>query len=351
MALTVDAHGERRMTEDTGGATRVALEELLDRVVPHIQVFLQDDLIDLAEYRKVLLQARASNDAHDKSRVNSYEVKIQDQNLSDEIRNVIERELSEYIHDNKVRTAVVAMHRLPHMDFSVTAAIQRLLDLSIILGAEEAANGFVRSLEADSCPYRRLTLLGGVTVEEEIPLYDGIRLLALPDINESLSSTFPDLLPDSELRHRFREAVLIEEERTISPQFMRPDDDSKFLTKATSQEAPDFDPGAFCLILSLVTKRQAYVSMQWTNMPEDEFINLLSGGAFLYFSVQSPELSMPFSANEIAEARTVYDQFRSAPANIKRRLEIPLTRLAASTNPTRSRIDTTIDLERAQIGG
>ena len=107
------------MTEDAGGATKAALEQLLDRALAHIQVFIQDDPIPLSEYQAVLLQARVSNNAHDKSRVNSYEVKIQDQNLDNEIRHFIEQELSEYIHDNKVRTALEEMYRLPQMHFNL----------------------------------------------------------------------------------------------------------------------------------------------------------------------------------------------------------------------------------------
>ena len=331
------------MTEDAGGATKAALEQLLDRALAHIQVFIQDDPIPLSEYQAVLLQARVSNNAHDKSRVNSYEVKIQDQNLDNEIRHFIEQELSEYIHDNKVRTALEEMYRLPQMHFNLDGLRKRLLDLSIILGAEAATNSFVSS-QADSCPYSKLTLVGGVTLDEEMNLYDGIRLLPLPEADESLSSTYPSLLPDSELRHRFREAVLIEEERTVSPQFIRPDDDSKFVTKATSQQAPDFDPRTFCLILSLVTTRYAYISMEWASMSEDEFINILSGSAFQYIVIQTPELSLPVTASEIGEAQTVYEEFRNSTPGTQKRLSIPLTRLAATTDNNRSPLDRIIDL-------
>lgn len=37
------------MTEDAGGATKAALEQLLDRALAHIQVFIQDDPIPLSE--------------------------------------------------------------------------------------------------------------------------------------------------------------------------------------------------------------------------------------------------------------------------------------------------------------
>ena len=344
MGVVVRVNGDRRMTEDAGGATTAALEQLLNKALPHIQVFIQNDSIPLSEYHAVLLQARASNDAHERSRINSYEVKIRDQNLDNEIRYFIEQELSEYVHDNKVRTALGKMHGLSQMNFSLAGLRKRLLDLSILLGVEEATSSFVRSLEADSCPYRRLTLLGGVTLEEEMNLYDGIRLLPLQETDESLSSTYPSLLPDSELRHRFREAVLIEEERTVSPQFIRPDDDSEFVTKSTSQQAPDFDPRTFCLSLSLVTTRHTYVSMEWESMSENEFINLLSGSAFQYVVIQTPGLSLPVTASEIAEAQTVYEKLRTSSIDTQKRLKIPLTRLAAATDNNRSPLDRIIDL-------
>ena len=344
MAVVVGIPGDRRMTEDAGGATKAALEQLLDRALAHIQVLIQDDPIPLSTYRAVLMGARASNNAHDKSQVNSYDVEIQDQSLDNEIRDLILQELSEYVHDNMVRTALEEMYRLPHMHFSLDGLRKRLLDLAIILGAEAASSSFMRSLQADSCPYSKLALIGGVTLEEEIDLYDGIKLLPLPETDESLSSTYPSLLPDSELRHRFSEAVLIKEERTVSPHFMRPDANSKFVTEAISQQAPDFDPRTFCLIVSLVTTRHAYVSMEWASMSEDEFINLLIGSAFQYVVIQTPELSLPVVASEIAEAKTVYEQFRNSTPGAQKRLKIPLTRLAVSTDNNRSPLDRIIDL-------
>ena len=333
------------MVEGPSSTTRAVLEELLDRVFPHIQVTIQDNVIAVPEYRNILRRARASNDAHDKSHVNSYEVKIQDPSLDNEIRNFIEQELGEYIHDNKVRTALEKTYGLPKgMHFRLDGIRKRLLDLLIILGGEAATDSFVRSLQSYSCPYRKLTLVGGVTLDEEMDLYDGIRLLPLPETDESLSSTYPELLPGSELRHRFREAVIIDEERTVSPQFIRPDDDSEFVTKATSQQAPDFDPRTFCLLLSLVTTRHAYVSMEWASLSEDEFINMLTGSAFRYVVIQTPNLSFPVEADEIAEALIVYEKFRSSTPGTQKRLRIPLTRLAIAADTNRSPLDRIIDL-------
>ena len=311
---------------------QLALRELLDRVLLAVQVHRQDELIDLSEYRDVLLRARASNNIHDISRVNLYEVKIQSQSLTDEVQRLIEQALSRYIHDNKVRTAGAAIYGLSHVAFSMDALLERLLNLSIMLGAEGATGSFVNSIEADTCPYRKLTLVGGVTLQEEMLLYDGIRLLPLPDTDESPPAAYPSLLPDSEFRHRFRKAVVIDEDRIASPRFNRPDNKSEFVTKSISEQVSDFDPRSFCLMLSLVTETYAYVSMQWTSLPDDEFTNLLSGSAYRYVGVRSPEDRDAISVVQIEEARVLYEKFKRLPDHIQKGLTTTLVRLAESAS-------------------
>ena len=208
----------------------------------------------------------------------------------------------------------------------------RLLNLLIMLGSEGATSSFIRSVELDVCPYRRLTLVGGVTLEDEVLLYDGIRLLPLPDSGESPPATYPSLLPDSELRHRFKRAVVIDEDRTASPRFKRPDDASPFMTKSISEQAPNFDPRSFCLLLSLATKAYAYVSMQWTSLPEDEFTDLIGSSAFQYVGVRSPENRDAISVEQVEEARVLYKKFKSLPDHIQGALTTPLVRLAESAS-------------------
>lgn len=311
--------------------TQVAVRELLDRVLVDIQVHRQDESVDLSEYRDVLLQARASNNIYDTSRIDLYDVSIPNQTLTDELRGIIEGALSHYLQDNKLRTAGTAIYGLSQ-DFSVETLLGRLLNLLIMLGSEGATSSFIRSVELDVCPYRRLTLVGGVTLEDEVLLYDGIRLLPLPDSGESPPATYPSLLPDSELRHRFKRAVVIDEDRTASPRFKRPDDASPFMTKSISEQALNFDPRSFCLSLSLATKAYAYVSMQWTSLPEDEFTDLIGSSAFQYVGVRSPENRDAISVEQVEEARVLYKKFKSLPDHIQGALTTPLVRLAESAS-------------------
>ena len=310
---------------------QIALRELLDRVLLDVHVYRQDESIDLAEYRDVLLRARASNNVHDESLVHLYEVNIQSQSLTDELRSMIGEALSMYLHDNKVRTAGTAIYGLAH-DSSMDVLLERLLSLSIMLGAEGATDSFVRSVEVDTCPYRKLTLVGGVTLEEEMLLYDGIRLLPLPGTDESPPAMYPNLLPDSEFRHRFKRAVIIDEDRIVSPRFKRPDDASKFVTKSISEQAPDFDSRSFCLLLSLATGAYAYVSMQWTSLPEDEFTDLLGGSAYRFVGVRSPEDRDALAVGQVEEARVLYEKFNSLPDQIQETLTTTLVRLAESAS-------------------
>ena len=311
---------------------KASLKELLDRVLPDITVHRQDELIDVSEYRNVLLRARDSNNIDNTSLIHLYEVNIQSQSLTDELRNLIEHALSTYIQDNRVRTAGAAIHGLSHVDFSVDTLLERLLNLSIMLGVEGATDSFLNSVEVDACPYRKLTLVGGVTLQEEYHLYDGIRLLTLPDFDESPPATYPNLLPDSELRHRFKKAVVIDEDRVASPRFKPPDDDSDFVTRSTSEQASDFDPRAFCLMLSLATRAYAYVSMQWTSLQANEFTNLLGGSAFRYVSVRSPEDRDAISVEHVEEARVLYEKYRGLPDHIQKGLTTPLVRFAESAS-------------------
>lgn len=310
---------------------RVALRELLDRVLVDIQVHRQDESVDLSEYRDVLLRARASNNIYDTSRIDLYEVSVPNQSLTAELISMIMEALDAYLLDNKLRTAGTAVYGLSH-DFSVDTLLGRMLNLLIMLGSEGAADSFVHSVEVDTCPYRRLTLVGGVTLEEEVLLYDGIRLLPLPDSGEPRPATYPSLLPDSELRHRFKRAVIIDEDRIASPRFKRLNDASPFITKSISEQAPNFDPRAFCWLLSLATRAYTYVSMQWTSLPEDEFTDLIGSSAFQYIGVRSPENRDAISVGQVEEARVLYKKFKSLPDHTQKALTTPLVRLAESAS-------------------
>ena len=329
------------------------LKDILDEVLDQLDISHGDEHVSLPIYRRVLKIARASSSIIDKSQPNFYEVTIRSQDTRNRLMSVVSQSLSDHISDNKIQIAAIQVSGGPSSGIPLEDLTKRIVELAVALGSASASTIFIDSLESSECPFGSYTLVGGVTTDNPVQIFDGVRLVPLPNVVQSWSDRFPAFLPDGELQHRFRNAALLEEEWTVSPRFMRPEDylagtsltstDSPFIEKAKSQRAQEFNPYLFCMALSLVIKRKAYVSMQWRSMADDELINLRGTTGFQYVTVQSPEDRVSIAPEQIEEAKELYQSLRKMKPKTLRELEIPLSRLVDSTN-RRQLVDQIIDL-------
>ena len=329
------------------------LKDILDEALDQLDISRGDEQVSLPIYRRVLQIARTSSSSIDKSRPNFYEVTIRNQDTRNRLMDVVSQSLNDYISDNKIQIAAIQVSGGPTSGVPMDDLLKKIVELAVALGSDRASAIFIDSIESSQCPFGNYTLVGGVTTENPIQIFDGIRLVPLPNVVQSWPDNLPTFLPDSELQHRFRKAAFLEEDWTVSPRFMLPEDylagipltstDSPFITKATSQQAQEFNPYLFCVALSLVIKRKAYVSMQWRSLSIDELVNLRGTTGFQYVTVQSPEDRIEIAAEQIEDATTVYDLLKEMKRKDLQKLEIPISRLIESTSRPHL-VDRIIDL-------
>ena len=329
------------------------LKDILDEALDQLDISRGDEQVSLPIYRRVLQIARTSSSSIDKSRPNFYEVTIRNQDTRNRLMDVVSQSLNEYISDNKIQIAAIQVSGGPTSGVPMDDLLKKTVELAVALGSDRASTIFIDSLESSECLFGNYTLVGGVTTENPIQIFDGIRLVPLPNVVQSWPDNLPTFLPDSELQHRFRKAAFLEEDWTVSPRFMLPEDylagisltsaDSPFITKATSQQAQEFNPYMFCAALSLVIRRKAYLSMQWRSMADDELVNLQGTTSFQYVTVQSPEERVDIAIEQIEEAKELYQSLKKINSKTLRKLEIPLSRLVESTSRPQL-VDRIIDL-------
>ena len=329
------------------------VKRILDEALTLLVIRRSGEQVSLSEFQHVLRIVRASSSVIDKSRLDLYEIAIQSQEIHDKLKVTVSEHLNDYLNEDAVHVAGVGIARGYRNRLTVSALIQKLIELAIGLGSREATDIFIDSLESQECVYGRYTLIGGITTDHPTQLCEGVSVMPLPNVVQPWPENFPTFLPDSELLHRFRKAAIIQEEWSISPRFLPHDDpstrstanatSSPFTERAKSQEASDFDPYLFCIALSLVIRHKAYVSMRWSSMSDDELINLPNSISFQYEIVQSPEDRVEVSAEQFEEAKKLHESMKSTNQEIRKQLTIPITRLIESTSRPKL-VDTIIDL-------
>ena len=329
------------------------LKDIIDEALDQLDISRGDEQVSLSDFRRVLKAARASSSSIDKSRPNFYEVTIRNQDTHDRFRNVILPSLRDYVSDNKIHLAGMRASGGATNRFTIDDLMRRLIDLAIALGTDNATNIFIDSLESSVCSFGNYALLGGITIAEPIHVFDGVSMTSIPNTVQTWPDDSPTFLPDSELLHRFRNAAIFEEQWTLSPRFIRPEDyvegisqspaDSPIAERAKSKQAPDFDPYLFCTALSLVVMHKVYVSIRWRSMPDDELINLHGITSYRYETVQSPENRVHVTADQVEDAKKLYYLIKRAKAKTLRQLLIPTSRLIESTSREQL-VDRIIDL-------
>ena len=348
------------------------LELLLDRILNDMEVFLRRDptkLRPLSEYGNVLRMSLSPGGDDYTILAYQYSTRINDQSLRDRLSDFMSRMLADHIHDNSIRLASFEIHGgvpvVPLDDL-----LDRLLDLAIAFGAEQAAANFVAAAHSQECHYSGYTLIGGVTTDIPLEIYDGVRLIPAQELNQPFLGL--SFIPPfgRELENRLADGAIIEESWSLLPRFIHPDSpptreastyhedhsprentfglplsrtDSRFAMRINSSQVSGFNADQFCRALSLTMEHKAYPSVGWRALPVDEITRIMQGSGWSFATVQQPERRSSISREHVQEARPVYEKLMAIDDATLERLTIPIDRLIESTSH-KSQTDRIIDL-------
>ena len=332
--------------------------------------------IDTDQYKWYLQESWTSYSPDFERLVNQFKLEINTDTKS-KLLDLISSELDPFIHEGRILTGYFYLQcaRTNREIFELNDLLEKLLNIVIFGGIEAAVSAFDKSVSKDaSVSFESITLLKGITLETEIQVFDGIRLVPIP-----ASSDLPRCLgsfSQTDVSHFYWETMLVID-YSISPIFQKPSlaataEDKNytvvmekppmeiegFQIKAKGGKSPEYTSTAstvfhqkFCQALSLACNSGVKPSRNWKFVANEELLNINPKSSLL--SNQSPG---PFgdrskvSEDQINKAKCLYeilvDSTSNTPTNIAEKLKIPIDRWIKS-KINKDPVDKMIDLGTA----
>ena len=331
--------------------------------------------VSINRYKRYLLESWESYSPDTERLVRQFKLKFNG-NTKSKLLDLISTELDPFIHEGRILTGYFYLQcaRTNREIFELNDLLEKLLNIAIFGGIEAAVSAFDKSISKDaSVSFEYITLLKGITLETEIQVFDGIRLVPIP-----ASSDIPRCLGSfSDVSHFYWKTMLVID-YSISPIFQKPSlavvkaadknythvmekppmEIEGFQIKAKGGKSPECTSTAstvfhqkFCQALSLACNSGVEPSRSWKFVAKDELLNI--NPTNLFWSSQS---SGPFgdrvkvSEDEINKAKCLYeilvDSTSNTPTNIAEKLKIPIDRWIKS-KINKDPVDKMIDLGTA----
>ena len=332
--------------------------------------------VDIGRYKRYLQESWTSYSPDTERLVRQFKLEINTDTKS-KLLDLISSELDPFIHEGRILTGYFYLQcaKTNEEIFELNDLLEKLLNIAIFGGIETAVSAFDKSISKDaSVSFESITVLKGITLETEIQVFDGIRLVPIP-----ASSDLPRCLENlsrTEASHFYWDTMLVID-YSISPIFQKPSlvataedkhytvisekppmEIEGFIIQAKGGKSPECTFAAstvfhqkFCQALSLACNSGVKPSRGWKFVAKDEFLNINPTNFFC--NSQSPG---PFgdrskvSEDQINKAKCLYeilvDSTSNTPTNIAEKLQIPIDRWIES-KVHKDPVDKMIDLGTA----
>ena len=289
------------------------LEAAVESLVIRGRGRLSSTEYSVASYAQALRDVRQRHTPDLRRALSGCEIEIRDQTASDNLLSFLRAALQDYIHDDRIQTAASVACGLWGGGQGLDLVAKKLLLLAVSLGTASTATLFTRSLNEPECRFQYLTLLGGVTVENPVEVYDGVRLALLSKNDAELPGYIPDVSVGDGV-NRFRGGTVIAEDMLASPRYMNPQDHEEaggtesFRVIPESAATEEFQPNEFCNALSLVAGARVFPSCSWKFISDDEPAKLsepMSGG--MWMDESRPQSRRVVTGEQIQQAKHLYE--------------------------------------------
>ena len=344
--------------------------------------------VDIGRYKRYLQESWKSYSSDTERLVRQFKLEINTDTKS-KLLDFISSELDPFIHEGKISTGYFYLlcvrtneERL-ELNLELNDVLEKLLNIAIFGEIDVAVSAFEECISEDaSASFESITLLEGITLETEIQVFDGIRLVPIP-----ASSNLPRCLgslPQRDVSNLYWRTMLIID-YSISPIFQKPSltataedknytvfsekppmDIKGFQIKAKGGKLPEYTSTdntvfhqSFCHALSLACNSGVKPSISWKFVANEELLNINPQNSRL--ASQSPG---PFgdrikvTEDEINKAKCLYDilvdSITNTPTKIAEKLKIPIDRWIqskSSETPEDKIIDLGIAFESLYLSG
>ena len=246
----------------------------------------------------------------------------------------------------------------------VFMVIERLLEITLVRGAEEAVAFFQRYSRGEGAHVflRDIAFLEGIKIETEIQLFNGVRLVPLPsgEISQKVKEYLPSISVDAFINHAdsFFERTLLVIDHSALSMLRKPSekaiqngtriDDLPFQVEVHEVKFPNLEAGGsfdrfFCQVLSLACNAAVETVIVALLFQEENSFNRTHGPGdmFRYFNpLQNPP---EVGEAEIEKAKCLYERLVGLDSNGREKLRIAIDRWIMSKTD-RTRVDKMIDL-------
>ena len=234
-------------------------------------------------------------------------------NIESKLLEFIREELDAFIHEGKILSATFFVFGGDRSGAPINRLLDQLLKIAIFRGIEKAISDLERCTKGTHGTFQTIALLEGMTLEEEIPVFEGIRLVPFPRSPSDFPPYFRGMSRSYAPSYYYGKTMLVID-YSISPIFRKPsslvktldepdvrslthpgigssvptgtEDEwykqrERFKVEVSGGKLPDFNEWdfytKFCQALSLSCNSAVEVATLWTFIAEDELFNVNHG--------------------------------------------------------------------------
>ena len=357
------------MTEERKDELRQLLHEAMANLEIRIDSanrYQLPPIINVNQYRSILRQYWILHSIDFLSPLTLYELYIVNASTKSKFMDFIREEFASFIHEDKIQSASFFMRGGPPDGYPLNHLLKQLLKITIAFGEEQAISDFDRCAENTSVSFQYMALLEGIKIEQEIQVFEGIRIISLPSSTSELPHYLPvnRLIPDMSVNFLGKTLLVIN--ASVSPIFCKPVpemsqmDHLPFRAEVTGGKFPNFKEydfyEIFCQSLSLVCNSAVQISLQWKFLANHELFNLTSSAmsGISYSPDVNPVRGSIARKVEIDEVKRLYQNLVKLDLKVRKKLQIPIDRWIKSKgdgNLVDKMIDLGIALESLYLSG
>ena len=351
------------------------LKDLLREALQSVEVLTGNgDPLDVASYQAQLREVRAKYAPALRNDTSACKLDIRQPELRKGLLDFIRREMSDYLHEDRIRSAATILsHPTTANDAPVSVILRNLLRRAIADGATAAAQAFADSLAVTACSISECFALAGVQVDDEIEVFDGIWLVPLPDSPEKLPPYLPNDLfsvfvrrPGEIVTGRAWTRTLLRIDHAVSPIFRKPSDKhildsgpgSDFILAVQNKEVSNFELTWFLHALSLACPDPIRLVARWQAFAEPfEIFDLapLIGpqSATWWVAGEYQPGSSRLVESDVRDLKQLYLDILGLDSDTRTALQVPITRWSKSLglgDETDQMIDLGIAFEALYLG-
>ena len=328
------------MTEERKQELRRLLEEAMGDLEIRSRLRDRDSLpVDVHTYRQYLQLLWTFYPSYSLWGPMSFEPEMVSKVTQSKIIGFIRDEFAPFIHEDKILSARRFLQGGPDHGLPLERPLAQLLKIAVVKGIEESVSAFdeyVGGTHDGSFQY--IALLSGVTLRTEIQVFEGIRLVPLPNSTSELPRYLPNpsvlpfgmfasqytvLIIDlfvSPILHRPLPRTIQEYSELVNPLFR----DEVSSGKRVSLKENDFYK-TFCQALSLAYNFAVETVVKWRLSAETDFFHPYNEEGIVHTS--SP-LDSPTEVgdDQMEQAKRIYKILVNPNSEVVAKLKIPIDR-------------------------